>query len=156
MTILFRKHKMTILDFFISCWKKLAVAERLFWQLGMHSNGHCHCREVLIRINVWTIRRERWPFSWGGRKWRFDCSFLHIIMKVFSLLVNLSVYLENSTPLYLSVWRCNNTCLYVENSPNRTRLVSQFEPWLECLACFNNIVTCCCCCCFVGIFCSYW
>ena len=39
--------------------KKVAVAERLFWQLGMRFNGHCCCREVLIRVNVWTVHRDK-------------------------------------------------------------------------------------------------
>ena len=28
--------------------KKLAIVERLFWQLGMHCSGRCCCREVAI------------------------------------------------------------------------------------------------------------
>ena len=26
----------------------LAVVERLFWQLGTHFSGRCHCREVAV------------------------------------------------------------------------------------------------------------
>ena len=26
--------------------KKLALAKGLFWQLGTHFSGHCHCGEV--------------------------------------------------------------------------------------------------------------
>ena len=39
--------------------KKMAVLERLFWQLGTGFSGQCHCREVHVAI----VERCMWPKS---------------------------------------------------------------------------------------------
>lgn len=68
-------HRSSVFDY-------LAVVQRLIcgrwdlprqWLFPLH--GADCCREVKIRVNVWTVRRDKklWPWQGGGRQWSFDC-----------------------------------------------------------------------------------
>ena len=65
---------------FSSVTKKLAIVERLFWQLGTCFRGNCHCREVAVdcppgQKKVAVV--ERCPKWRGSHQWRFDCRPFH-------------------------------------------------------------------------------
>ena len=60
--------------------KKLAIVERLFWQLRTCFRGNCHCREVAVDCPPGQRRVavvERCPKWRGSHQCRFDCRPFH-------------------------------------------------------------------------------
>ena len=78
-------HFITILEFFIIRWKKLAVVDRLFQHSGRSFSGRCLCGEAAV---VGGLNKSEWMYSPPGQT-----TSLYLYCKLFPIFTSLHALL---------------------------------------------------------------